>query len=76
MAQMRAEISGAVGRAPVPSGLPHQVPDEDRERLEAMTRSIVTRILKEPIGRLKANHDPDYARLVSDMFELEREKSN
>lgn len=50
--------------------------DEDRERLEAMTRSIVTRILKEPIGRLKANHDPDYARLVSEMFELEREKSN
>ncbi|MBI4187463.1 MAG: glutamyl-tRNA reductase [Chloroflexi bacterium] len=49
---------------------------EEREGLEAMTRSIVTRILKEPISALKAgpNGDRDYARIVSELFQLDVEK--
>ncbi len=55
-------------------GKVHNLSDEERERLEAMTRSIVTRILKDPIGRLKSNHDPDYARMISEIFQLDREE--
>lgn len=32
VAQVCTEVSGPIGGAPVPPGLPHQVPDEDRER--------------------------------------------
>ncbi len=51
----------------------HGLSDEERQRLEAMTRSIVTRILQEPVGYLKANQDPDYARIVSELFRLGEE---
>jgi glutamyl-tRNA reductase len=53
-----------------------QLSDEERDSLEAMTKSIVTRILKEPIQYLKANvnTDRDYAEIVSELFRLNGEK--
>lgn len=48
----------------------HGLSEEDREMLESMTRSIVTRILKEPIGRLKKCQDAEYARVVNELFQL------
>jgi len=50
--------------------------DEERDNLEAMTKSIVTKILKEPIEYLKANANSnrDYAEMVSELFQLNRER--
>ena len=50
--------------------------DEERDRLEAMTKSIVTKILKEPISRLKseANSRKDYAEIVRELFQLNDER--
>jgi len=50
--------------------------DEERDDLEAMTKSIATKILKEPIEHLKANvnSNRDYAEMVSELFQLNREK--
>jgi len=50
--------------------------DEDRDSLEAMTKSIVTKILKEPIEYLKtnANSSQDYAEMVSKLFRLNGEE--
>ena len=50
--------------------------DEERGNLEAMTKSIVTRILKDPIRYLKtnANSNRDYAEMISELFQLNREK--
>ncbi len=50
--------------------------DEERDGLEAMTKSIVTKILKEPIEHLKANANSnrDYAKMVSELFQLNTEK--
>ncbi|MFC2066067.1 glutamyl-tRNA reductase [Chloroflexota bacterium] len=50
--------------------------EEDRYSLEMMTRTIVTKILKEPIRNLKANgrHAPGYADMVRDLFHLDIEK--
>lgn len=50
--------------------------DEERDGLEAMTKSIVTKILKEPIDYLKANANSnrDYAEIVSELFQLNVEK--
>jgi glutamyl-tRNA reductase len=41
-----------------------------------MTRSIVTRILKDPIQCLKANTDgkKDYAAIISKIFRLDEKK--
>jgi glutamyl-tRNA reductase len=54
----------------------HYLSDEERDSLEAMTRSIVTKILKDPICRLRAtagsNHG--YAELVRELFQLDMEK--
>ena len=49
--------------------------DEERARLEAMTRSIVTKILKGPVQHLKANtsYSGDYADIVSKLFQLKSE---
>lgn len=48
--------------------------DEQRHSLEAMTRSIVTRILKDPIQYLKANRNTSDSEIVRDLFQLNREK--
>jgi len=49
---------------------------EERDDLEAMTKSIVTKILKEPIEYLKANANSnrDYAEMVSELFRLDTER--
>ncbi len=49
---------------------------EEQDSLEAMTKSIVTKILKEPIEYLRANANGkrDYAEMVSELFRLNREK--
>jgi len=50
--------------------------DEERYRVEMMTRAIVTKILQDPIKYLKtnANASGDYAEMVSELFQLDREK--
>ena len=50
--------------------------DKERESLEAMTRSIVTKILKDPVHYLKvnANYNLDYTDMVSRLFQLDGEK--
>jgi glutamyl-tRNA reductase len=48
--------------------------DEQRENLEAMTKSIVSRILKEPIRYLKAKEPNSRAELVKEIFNLKIEK--
>jgi glutamyl-tRNA reductase len=50
--------------------------DEERHRLEAMTKSIVTKILKDPIYCLKANANDDinYGELVVELFQLNTER--
>jgi len=49
---------------------------KEQESLEAMTRSIVTKILKDPIQCLKANADGDgdYAGMISKIFRLDKRK--
>ena len=48
--------------------------DEERHSLEAMTKSIVTKILKDPIYRINASDDQNYTRLVAELFQLDTEK--
>ena len=50
--------------------------DEERDRLEAMTKSIVAKILKDPIDHLQANTGGrhDYVEVVSELFQLNAEK--
>jgi len=49
--------------------------DEEQDSLEAMTKSIVTKILQDPIRHLKTNGSSnDYAEIVSELFHLDREK--
>jgi glutamyl-tRNA reductase len=50
--------------------------DKERKSLEAMTRSIVTKILKDPVQHLKvnSNYNPDYTDIVSRLFRLDRGK--
>jgi glutamyl-tRNA reductase len=54
----------------------HRLSDEERHSMEAMTKAIITKILKEPIQYLKANANSnrDYAEIVSELFQLNREK--
>ena len=47
---------------------------EEQESLEAMTKSIVNKILKDPIQYLKADGDGEHARLISELFQLDAEK--
>ena len=51
--------------------------DEERDSLDAMTKSIVTKILQEPIRHLKANanNNESYTKLMSELFQLDTEKS-
>ena len=49
--------------------------DEEQDCLEAMTRSIVTKILKGPVRYLKTSvNSGDYTEMVSELFQLDREK--
>ncbi|MBI4295974.1 MAG: glutamyl-tRNA reductase [Chloroflexi bacterium] len=50
--------------------------DEERDSLEAMTRSIVTKILKDPIEHIKTNGNgnQEYAEILSELFQLHHEK--
>ncbi len=47
--------------------------EEDKHRLEMMTRAIVNKILRDPIRNLKVNgnEEHDYAELVKQLFHLE-----
>ncbi len=47
---------------------------EQRESLEAMTKSIVAKILKEPIQYLKANGNSDHRQMIKELFHLNTEK--
>ncbi len=49
--------------------------DEEQDSLAAMTKSIVTKILQDPINHLKANgyNYGDYAEMVRELFGLEEE---
>jgi glutamyl-tRNA reductase len=47
---------------------------EERESLEAMTRSIVSKILKEPVHYLKSNGNSAHCELVRELFRLDTEK--
>ena len=48
--------------------------DEQRYSLEAMTKSIVVKMLKNPIQYLKDNGRGDYAEIVREIFRLDKEK--
>ena len=52
--------------------------DEERDTLEAMTKSIVTKILKDPVQCLKAkaNINGDYTEIISELFQLNEEKQD
>lgn len=49
--------------------------DEERDSLEAMTKSIVTKILKDPMSRLKeiTSDSSDYVEMVRELFRLDTE---
>lgn len=47
--------------------------DEERESLEAMTRSIVNKILKDPVQYLKTNGNGSHTQTVRDLFQLDGE---
>ncbi len=47
---------------------------EERDSLEAMTKSIVTKILQGPIQYLKANGDSNHSEMVRELFQLNTEK--
>ncbi|MDP3879478.1 MAG: glutamyl-tRNA reductase [Dehalococcoidales bacterium] len=55
----------------------HNLSDEERDNVEAMTRSIVTKILQYPIYYLKTEtaNNGDYAEIVSHLFQLNMERS-
>ncbi|MBI2868660.1 MAG: glutamyl-tRNA reductase [Chloroflexi bacterium] len=48
--------------------------DEQRENLEAMTKSIVTRILKDPVEYLKNHSNSGHPEMVSELFRLNTRK--
>jgi glutamyl-tRNA reductase len=47
--------------------------DEQRENLEAMTKSIVTRILQDPINYLKINGNKKQSGIIKELFQLDTE---
>ncbi|MDH5695887.1 MAG: glutamyl-tRNA reductase [Dehalococcoidia bacterium] len=47
--------------------------DEERDSLDTMTRSIVTKILNDPIQYLKANGSNNYAEMLREIFRLDEE---
>jgi glutamyl-tRNA reductase len=61
-----AQLSKTLKRFP-------QLSDEQRSILEAMTKSIVTRILQDPIEYLKTNGNDSHSEMVKELFELNTE---
>lgn len=52
-----------------------QLTDEQVESLDAMTRSIVNKILKDPVQYLKTNESSDQIKAVKEIFKLEADSS-
>jgi glutamyl-tRNA reductase len=52
------------------------LPDHEREHLEAMTKSIVTRILKEPIQYLKGNGSNGHTEFIKELFNFQARESD
>ena len=54
----------------------HNLSSEEQENLEAMTRSIVTKILHDPVQYLKKNmgNNGDYSAMIDEIFKLGRQK--
>ncbi|MFC2020461.1 glutamyl-tRNA reductase [Chloroflexota bacterium] len=51
--------------------------DEEQYNLEAMTKSIVTKILQGPVRYLKANvNSSDHAEVINELFQLDIEEEN
>lgn len=48
--------------------------DEQRESLEAMTKSIVFRVLRDPIQYLKINGNSHHAEMIKELFNLNSER--
>ena len=50
--------------------------NEETDNLAAMTRSIITKVLQDPISHLKANmhNNSDYAEMMNELFRLDLEK--
>ncbi len=48
--------------------------DEQRESLEAMTKSIVSRVLKDPVQYLRTNGNSRDAEMIKELFNLNRER--
>jgi glutamyl-tRNA reductase len=48
--------------------------DEQHESLEAMTKAIVAKVLKDPIRYLKTNEDGHYIEMVKELFNLNVER--
>lgn len=65
----RSHLERTVKRLP-------KLSDEERYRLEMMTRAIVTKILKGPVHNLKVKRagNRDYAAMVKELFQLDEEK--
>lgn len=67
----RAESIRSLQTQPVFQKLSGKLSAEDIANLDAMTKAIVNRILKEPIGCLKQNPDnPTYAEIAAALFNL------
>jgi glutamyl-tRNA reductase len=67
----RAESIRSLQTQPIFQKLSGKLSAEDIANLDAMTKSIVNRILKEPIGCLKQNPDnPTYAEVTAALFNL------
>jgi glutamyl-tRNA reductase len=65
----RQELERALRRLP-------DLNDEQRERIDAMTRAIVKKMLDRPIARLKNGDDPgEYMEALQDLFEVRRSPS-
>ncbi len=54
----------------------HGLSEEERENLEAMTKAIVTKILKDPVAYLKAHpdNDEDYPEIITKLFHLKMDE--
>ncbi len=65
----RAQLDRTLSKLP-------SLSDEELDRLDAMTKSIVTKILKDPVSHLKANTDSrqNYVEVISELFHLNTEK--
>jgi glutamyl-tRNA reductase len=83
--EVKPVISGLVGKAEVIRQAQlkltlkklRRLSAEERQSLEAMTQAIVQKILHDPIQHLKKDADErdDYVRLIAELFQLDRDKS-